>query len=382
MSKLKVMTIIGTRPEIIRLSRVIAKLDQYCQHTLVHTGQNYDYELNQVFFDDLGIRRPDVFLEAAGESAAETIGKVIAMADKVIGEHLPEAILLLGDTNSCLAAIAAKRRKVPIFHMEAGNRCFDFRVPEEINRRIVDHTSDINLTYSEIAREYLLREGLPPDQIIKTGSPMREVIEHYRCGIDASDVLKRLDLTENGYFVVSSHREENVDSQENLKKLLAILNMLAERYGQPVIVSTHPRTRKRLETLGMKAHVLVKFHKPFGFLDYVRLQVSAHAVLSDSGTITEESSILNFPALNLREVHERPEGFEEAAVMFVGLDVNRVQQGLDVLGDQTRGNSRLLRTVSDYMPTNVSDKVLRIILSYTDYINRKVWHKQPDNAAR
>lgn len=375
MSKLKVMTIIGTRPEIIRLSRVIAKLDQYCEHTLVHTGQNYDYELNQVFFDDLGIRRPDVFLEAAGESAAETIGKVIVMADKVIKEHQPEAVLLLGDTNSCLAAIAAKRRKVPIFHMEAGNRCFDFRVPEEINRRIVDHTSDINLTYSEIAREYLLREGLPPDQIIKTGSPMREVIEHYRSGIDASDVLKRLGLTEGGYFVVSSHREENVDSPENLTKLLTILNTLAERYGQPIIVSTHPRTRKRLETLSIEAHALVKFHKPFGFLDYVRLQVSAHAVLSDSGTITEESSILNFPALNLREVHERPEGFEEAAVMFVGLDVNRVLQGLDVLGGQSRGDSRLLRTVSDYMPTNVSDKVLRIILSYSDYINRKVWHK-------
>lgn len=375
MSKIKVMTIIGTRPEIIRLSRVIAKLDQYCEHTLVHTGQNYDYELNQVFFDDLGIRRPDVFLEAAGESAAETIGKVIVMADKVIGEHQPEAILLLGDTNSCLAAIAAKRRKVPIFHMEAGNRCFDFRVPEEINRRIVDHTSDINLTYSEIAREYLLREGLPPDQIIKTGSPMREVLEHYRSGIDGSDILKRLGLAEGGYFVVSSHREENVDSPENLTKLLTILNMLAERYGQPIIVSTHPRTRKRLENLGIESHALVKFHKPFGFLDYVRLQVSARTVLSDSGTITEESSILNFPALNLREVHERPEGFEEAAVMFVGLDVNRVLQGLDVLGDQSRGDSRLLRTVSDYMPINVSDKVLRIILSYTDYINRKVWHK-------
>lgn len=375
MRKLKVMTIVGTRPEIIRLSRVIERLDQHCEHVLVHTGQNYDYELNEVFFSDLAIRKPDAFLEAAGATAAETIGQVIIAADKVMELHQPEALLLLGDTNSSLAAIAAKRRKIPIFHMEAGNRCFDFRVPEEINRRIVDHTSDINLTYSEIAREYLLREGLPPDQVIKTGSPMREVIEHYRAGIEASDVLTRLGLTERRYFVVSSHREENVDSPRNLQRLFDVLNALAEQYGEPVIVSTHPRTRKRMEALGLGAHPLVQFHKPFGFLDYVRLQTGARAVLSDSGTITEESSILNFPALNLREVHERPEGFEEAAVMFVGLDVNRVLQGLDVLASQPRGAERSLRMVNDYEAANVSDKVLRIILSYTDFVNRKVWHK-------
>lgn len=375
MHKLKVMTIVGTRPEIIRLSRIIEKLDQHCEHVLVHTGQNYDYELNEVFFSDLAIRRPDTFLEAAGVSAAQTIGQVIISADKAMEQHQPEALLLLGDTNSSLAAIAAKRRKIPIFHMEAGNRCFDFRVPEEINRRIVDHTSDINLTYSEIAREYLLREGLPPDQVIKTGSPMREVIEHYRAGIASSDVLARLDLTERRYFVVSAHREENVDSPRNLQRLFDVLNALAQEYGEPVIVSTHPRTRKRMDALGFEAHPLVQFHKPFGFLDYIRLQTGAHAVLSDSGTITEESSILNFPALNLREVHERPEGFEEAAVMFVGLDVNRVLQGLDLLASQPRGEDRLLRMVTDYQPANVSDKVLRIILSYTDFVNRKVWHK-------
>jgi len=375
MRKLKVMTIVGTRPEIIRLSRVIERLDQHCEHVLVHTGQNYDYELNEVFFSDLAIRKPDAFLEAAGASAAETIGQVIIAADKVMEQHQPEALLLLGDTNSSLAAIAAKRRKIPIFHMEAGNRCFDFRVPEEINRRIVDHTSDINLTYSEIAREYLLREGLPPDQVIKTGSPMREVIEHYRAGIEGSDVLTRLGLTERRYFVVSSHREENVDSPRNLQRLFDVLNALAQRYGDPVIVSTHPRTRKRMEALGLGADPLVQFHKPFGFLDYIRLQTGARAVLSDSGTITEESSILNFPALNLREVHERPEGFEEAAVMFVGLDVNRVLQGLEVLASQPRGTERSLRMVNDYEPANVSDKVLRIILSYTDFVNRKIWHK-------
>ena len=375
MRKLKVMTIVGTRPEIIRLSRVMAKLDQYCDHVIVHTGQNYDYELNEVFFSDLGIRKPDIFLEAAGATAAETIGQVIMAADKALQAHQPEALLLLGDTNSSLAAIAAKRRKIPIFHMEAGNRCFDFRVPEEINRRIVDHTSDINLTYSEIARDYLLREGLPPDQVIKTGSPMREVIEHYRPGIEASDVLNRLELTRHGYFVVSSHREENVDSPENLKKLFGILNALAEKYQEPVIVSTHPRTRKRLETLSLEAHPLVQFLKPFGFLDYIKLQTEARCVLSDSGTITEESSILNFPALNLREVHERPEGFEEAAVMMVGLNTDRVLQGLAILETQPRGDCRALRLVSDYSPDNVSEKVLRIIQSYTDFVNRKVWRK-------
>ena len=375
MRKLKVMTIVGTRPEIIRLSRVMAKLDQYCDHVIVHTGQNYDYELNEVFFSDLGIRKPDMFLEAAGATAAETIGQVIMAADKALQAHQPEALLLLGDTNSSLAAIAAKRRKIPIFHMEAGNRCFDFRVPEEINRRIVDHTSDINLTYSEIARDYLLREGLPPDQVIKTGSPMREVIEHYRPGIEASDVLNRLELTRHRYFVVSSHREENVDSPENLEKLFVILNALAETYQEPVIVSTHPRTRKRLEILNLEAHPLVEFLKPFGFLDYIKLQTEARCVLSDSGTITEESSILNFPALNLREVHERPEGFEEAAVMMVGLSTDRVQQGLAILETQPRGDCRALRLVSDYSPDNVSEKVLRIIQSYTDFVNRKVWRK-------
>ncbi len=376
MKKLKVMTIVGTRPEIIRLSRVMAKLDQHCEHVIVHTGQNYDYELNEVFFSDLGIRKPDRFLEAAGATAADTIGQVIMAADKALQDFQPEALLLLGDTNSCLAAIAAKRRKIPIFHMEAGNRCFDFRVPEEINRRIVDHTSDINLTYSEIAREYLLREGLPPDQVIKTGSPMREVIEHYRSGIEASDVLSRLDLERQRFFVVSSHREENVDSPENLKKLFRILNALAERYGEPVIVSTHPRTRKRLEALNLQAHPMVQFLKPFGFLDYIKLQTEARCVLSDSGTITEESSILNFPALNLREVHERPEGFEEAAVMMVGLSVDRVMQGLAILDSQSRGVRRVLRLVDDYSPANVSDKVLRIIQSYTDFVNRKVWRKE------
>ena len=375
MHKLKVMTIVGTRPEIIRLSRVIPKLDQHCDHVLVHTGQNYDYELNGVFFSDLGIRKPDVFLEAAGAAAAETIGQVIIAADKAMEAHQPEALLLLGDTNSSLAAIAAKRRKIPIFHMEAGNRCFDSRVPEEINRRIVDHTSDINLTYSDIAREYLLREGLPPDQVIKTGSPMREVIEYYRDGVDASTVLNRLELSEQAYFLVSSHREENVDSPENLQRLFSVMNAVAERFGRPVIVSTHPRTLKRMDEMALFAHPLVQFNKPFGFLDYTLLQKSARAVLSDSGAITEESSILNFPALNLRELQERPEGFEEAAVMFVGLDVDRTLQALGVLESQSRGATRTLALVKDYEATNVSDKVLRIILSYTDFVNRKVWRK-------
>ena len=375
MRKLKVMTIVGTRPEIIRMSRLIPKLDQHCDHVLVHTGQNYDYELNEVFFNDLCIRKPDTFLEAAGATAAETIGQVIIAADKAMELHKPEALLLLGDTNSALAAIAAKRRKIPIFHMEAGNRCFDFRVPEEINRRIVDHTADIHMPYSEIARDYLLREGLPPDQVIKTGSPMREVIEYYITNIEASDVLVRLGLTQQRYFLVSSHREENVDSPENLRRFFAILNALAERYQEPVIVSVHPRTRKRMDSLGLTAHPLVKFLKPFGFLDYVKLQTQARAVLSDSGTITEESSILNFPALNLREVHERPEGFEEAAVIFVGMSIDRVMQGLSILESQPRGIERSLRLVNDYAPNNVSDKVLRIIQSYTDFVNRKVWRK-------
>lgn len=373
---LKVMTIVGTRPEIIRLSRVIEKLDLHCDHVLVHTGQNYDYELNGVFFSDLSIRKPDAFLEAAGSTAAATIGQVIMAADQVLEQHQPDALLLLGDTNSALAAIAAKRRKVPIFHMEAGNRCFDFRVPEEINRKIVDHIADINLTYSEIAREYLLREGLPPDQVIKTGSPMREVIEHYSAGIAASDVLVRLGLKPREYFVVSAHREENVDAPGTLKRLLDILDALAKRYDLPIIVSTHPRTRKRIEALAPQVHERVLFHKPFGFLDYVKLQTEARVVLSDSGTITEESSILNFPALNLREVHERPEGFEEAVVMFTGLSTTRVLQGVEILASQSRGPERALRLVTDYEPTNVSAKVLRIILSYTGFVNRRVWRNE------
>jgi len=375
MRKLRVMTIVGTRPEIIRLSRTMALLDQYCEHTIVHTGQNYDYELNEIFFNELGIRKPDFFLDAAGANAAETIGKVIIAADKVIEQQQPEAVLLLGDTNSCLAAISAKRRKVPIFHMEAGNRCFDFRVPEEINRRIVDHTADINLTYSEIAREYLIREGLPPDQIIKTGSPMREVIEYYYEGINKSKIIDSLGLFSKKYFLVSSHREENVDSEEGITKLFQVLNALGEKYSVPIIVSTHPRTRKRIEGLGLVAHPKIQFLKPFGFLDYIKLQTEARCVLSDSGTLTEESSILNFPALNLREVHERPEGFEEASVMFTGLDSNRVIQGLSIVEKQPRGGDRLLHMVKDYSSDNVSSKVLRIIQSYTDFVNRRVWQK-------
>ncbi|MDC0309223.1 UDP-N-acetylglucosamine 2-epimerase (non-hydrolyzing) [bacterium] len=372
---LKVMTIVGTRPEIIRLSRIIFKLDKFCEHILVHTGQNYDYELNEVFFSDLGIRRPDVFLEAAGANAAETIGQVIISADKAMQQNQPDALLLLGDTNSSLAAIPAKRRKIPIFHMEAGNRCFDFRVPEEINRKIVDHTSDINLTYSDIARNYLLREGFPPDQVVKTGSPMREVLDHYVKEIDSSDILDRLELIPHQYFVVSSHREENVDSPENLQKIIDISNDLATSYGSPIIFSTHPRTRKRLDELGVTTNPLIRFLKPFGFFDYIKLQVESRCVLSDSGTITEESSILNFPALNMREVHERPEGVEEASVIMVGLSVELVHQSLRVLDSQSRGKTRLLRLVDDYSPQNVSDKVVRLILSYTDYVNRKVWGK-------
>ena len=375
MKKMKVVTVVGTRPEIIRLSRVLAKLDRYCEHVLVHTGQNYDYELNQIFFDDLGIRKPDHFLDAAGASAAETIGKVIIAVDGVLAAEMPEALLVLGDTNSCMAVIPAKRRKIPIFHMEAGNRCFDQRVPEEINRRIVDHTADINLTYSSIAREYLLREGLPPDMIIKTGSPMFEVLNHYRAGIDASTVLERLGLTAGEFFVVSVHREENIDSDTNFNKLLVVLNTVAERYGYPVVVSTHPRTQKRVDALGAQFHPLVRLLKPLGFMDYNKLQVKARAVLSDSGTINEESSVLNFPALNIREAHERPEGMEEAAVMMVGLEIEHVLQGLALLADQPGGSERLLRLVGDYSMPNVSDKVVRIIHSYTDYVNRRVWFK-------
>tara|TARA_R110001583_G_C5667535_1_gene410373 strand:+ start:6834 stop:7973 length:1140 start_codon:yes stop_codon:yes gene_type:complete len=378
MKKLKVMTVVGTRPEIIRLSRVLARLDEFCEHILVHTGQNYDYELNQVFFDDLNIRKPDYFLNSAegSKSAANTIGNLISAVDEVLESVKPEALLVLGDTNSCLSVIPAKRRKVPIFHMEAGNRCFDQRVPEETNRRIVDHTADINLTYSTIARDYLLREGLSPDQVIKTGSPMFEVLNHYRSQIDASGVLQRLALKEEQYFVVSAHREENIESERSFGKLVETLNSVAENYDLPVIVSTHPRTQNRINAAGSKFHPQVRLLKPLGFHDYVRLQVSAKAVLSDSGTINEESSILNFPALNLREAHERPEGMEEAAVMMVGLEAERVQQGLAILETQIRGDAqRNLRLVADYSMPNVSDKVVRIIHSYTDYVNRVVWKK-------
>lgn len=375
MKKLKVVTVIGTRPEIIRLSRVLARLDEHCTHVLVHTGQNYDYELNQAFFDDLDVRKPDYFLNcgANATSAADTIGNLIIEVDKVLTEEQPEAMLVLGDTNSCLSVISAKRRKIPIFHMEAGNRCFDQRVPEETNRRIVDHTADVNLTYSTIARDYLLREGLPPDLVIKTGSPMLEVLKHYRSRIDDSDILERLDLLEGGYFLVSAHREENIDSSHAFAKLVGVLNALAEENGLPVIVSTHPRTQKRIDVSGTKFHPMVRLLKPLGFHDYVKLQISSRVVLSDSGTISEESSILNFPALNLREAHERPEGMEEAVVMMVGLEVDRVRQGLTILATQPRGKTRFLRHVADYNVPNVSDKVLRIIHSYTDYVNRVVW---------
>ncbi|MEB2517397.1 UDP-N-acetylglucosamine 2-epimerase (non-hydrolyzing) [Pseudomonas sp. YuFO20] len=375
MKKLKVVTVVGTRPEIIRLSRVMAALDRDCDHVLVHTGQNYDYELNEIFFQDLGIRKPDHFLNAAGSTGAETIGNVIISVDRVLGEVQPEALLVLGDTNSCMAVIPAKRRKIPTFHMEAGNRCFDMRVPEEINRRIVDHTADINLTYSTIARDYLLREGLSPDMVIKTGSPMFEVLNHYREGIDASDVLQRLNLEPGKFFVVSAHREENIDSDKNFLKLVDVLNQTAEVFGLPVIVSTHPRTQKRVDAMGVKFHANVRLLKPLGFKDYNKLQLESKAVLSDSGTINEESSILNFPALNIREAHERPEGMEEAAVMMVGLEVDRVMQGLHLLQAQTRGDQRTFRLVQDYSMPNVSEKVVRIIHSYRDYVMRVVWKK-------
>ncbi len=377
MRKLKVMSVVGTRPEIIRLSRVLTALDQHCDHVLVHTGQNYDYELNQVFFDDLRVRKPDFFLNSAkgSTSAAHTIGNLITAVDGVLEQVKPEAMLVLGDTNSCLSVIPAKRRKVPIFHMEAGNRCFDQRVPEETNRRIVDHTSDINLTYSSIARDYLLREGLPPDQVIKTGSPMYEVLHHYLPQIQASNALNRLKLQPEQYFVVSAHREENIESDKSFNKLVTVLNAVAEDHGLPVVVSTHPRTQKRINATEAKFHPLVRLMKPLGFHDYVNLQFQAKAVLSDSGTINEESSILNFPALNLREAHERPEGMEEAAVMMVGLEVERVRQGLDILATQARSSDRSVRLVADYSMPNVSEKVVRIIHSYTDYVNRVVWKK-------
>ncbi|MEZ8698445.1 non-hydrolyzing UDP-N-acetylglucosamine 2-epimerase [Vibrio lentus] len=373
MKKLKVMSVVGTRPEIIRLSRVLAKLDEHCEHILVHTGQNYDFELNEVFFSDLGVRKPDFFLNAAGKNAAETIGQVIINVDQALEEIKPDAMLVLGDTNSCLSAIPAKRRKVPIFHMEAGNRCFDQRVPEETNRRIVDHTADINLTYSSIARDYLLAEGIPADRVIKTGSPMFEVLNYYMPQVDSSDILSRLGLKQGQFFVVSAHREENVDSPKQLAKLAETLNSVAEHYDLPVIVSTHPRTRNRIEAQGIEFHGNIQLLKPLGFHDYNHLQKNSKVVLSDSGTINEESSIMNFPALNLREAHERPEGMEEASVMMVGLDVERVMQALSILESQSRGDERLLRQVYDYSMPNVSDKVVRIIHSYTDYVNRVVW---------
>ena len=373
-NKLKVMTIVGTRPEIIRLSAVIAKLEESnaIEHILVHTGQNYDYELNEVFFNDFNLRKPDYFLNAAGGAPTETIGKIFIAIEPILEKENPDAVLILGDTNSCLCAIPAKKRKIPIFHMEAGNRCFDQRVPEETNRKIVDHTADINLTYSDIAREYLLREGLPADRIIKTGSPMFEVINKKLADIEASDVLYRLNLKQNEYFVVSAHREENISSDKNFLDLVDTLNSIAEIYKRPIIVSTHPRTRNRINELKVKFNPLVQLMKPLGFNDYVKLQKEAKAVLSDSGTISEESSILGFPALNIREAHERPEAMEEASVMMVGLEKTRVLQGLEILASQ---NASSLQNVADYSMTNVSDKVLRIILSYTDYVNKTVWKK-------
>jgi len=373
--RLKVMTVVGTRPEIIRLARVMSALDnsKAIEHIIVHTGQNYDYELNQIFFDDLKIRKPDYFLNAAGTTATETIGKILITIDPLLEEVKPDAFLVLGDTNSCLCAIPAKKRHIPIFHMEAGNRCFDQRVPEETNRKIVDHISDINMTYSDIAREYLLREGLSADKIIKTGSPMFEVLNHYLPSISQSDVLTRLELQKHKYFVVSAHREENINNESNLSGLIASLNLIAENYNFPIIVSTHPRTRKKLDEKGIQLHMNIQLLKPLGFNDYNALQMNAKAVLSDSGTISEESSILNFPALNIRQAHERPEAMEEASVMMVGLNPERILQGLLALESQKRDEERTLRRVSDYSMPNVSDKVVRIIISYVDYIKRTVW---------
>jgi UDP-N-acetyl-L-fucosamine synthase len=372
---MKVMTVVGTRPEIIRLSRVITVLERYARHVLVHTGQNYDYELNQIFFDDLELRAPDHFLDAAGKTPAETVGLVITKVDEVLAAEKPDAILILGDTNSCLAAYPAKRRRIPVFHMEAGNRCFDQRVPEEINRKIVDHISDINMPYSSIGREYLLREGLPPDLVIKTGSPMFEVLHYYMPKIELSCVLETLRLKPLDYFVLSCHREENVDDEDNFRGLIEVLQGLVAAYGKRIIMTTHPRTRKRIEQCGIELPKLVELHKPFGLSDYVKLQMNARVVLSDSGTITEESSILNFPALNIRQAHERPEGMEEGAVMMVGLSWSRIQEVLAIFEGQLRGADRALRLVQDYHVPNVSEKVVRIIQSYTDYVNRVVWRK-------
>ena len=378
MKKLKVMTVVGTRPEIIRLSRVLAALDasKAVDHVIVHTGQNYDYELNQIFFEDLALRKPDYFLEAAGKTATETVGNILIKIDPLLEELKPDAFLVLGDTNSCLCAIPAKKRHISIFHMEAGNRCFDQRVPEETNRKIVDHTADVNLTYSDIAREYLLREGLPADRIIKTGSPMYEVLHHYLPQIEASTVLDRLNLEEGKFFVVSSHREENINSEKNFRGLMASLNAIAEKYQYPIIVSTHPRTQNMIDKMQIAMRPEIQFLKPLGFHDYNALQKRAYAVLSDSGTISEESSILNFRALNIRQAHERPEAMEEASVMMVGLSPERIMQGLAQVLQQKVGAERNFRPVADYSMPNVSEKVLRIIISYTDYIKRTVWSEE------
>jgi len=373
MKKLKVMTIVGTRPEIIRLSRVMASLDLHCEHILVHTGQNYDYELNEIFFKDLEIRKPNYFLESAKKNAAQTIGNIISSIDLVLEKENPDAVLVLGDTNSCLSILPAKLRKIPTFHMEAGNRCFDMRVPEEINRRIVDHTADINLTYSTIARDYLLAEGLSPDLVIKTGSPMNEVLNFYKDGIDNSDILKKLKLKSGNYFIISAHRQENIDAEHNFKELVKTLNMMSTKYKLPIIFSTHPRTKKKISQSKVKLHKNIKLIKPLGFKDYVNLQINATATLSDSGTINEESSILNFPALNIREAHERPEAMEEGSVMMVGLSFERVHQALEILKSQPFGDKRILRKVADYNMPNVSEKVVRILHSYTDYVQRVVW---------
>jgi len=374
-TRLKVMTVVGTRPEIIRLSRVMAKLDESpsIDHIIVHTGQNYDYELNQIFFDDMGIRKPDHFLNAAGKTATETVGQILIKIDALLAEVNPDAFMVLGDTNSCLCAIPAKKRHIPIFHMEAGNRCFDQRVPEETNRKIVDHIADINLTYSDIAREYLLREGLPADRIIKTGSPMYEVLTHYKANIESSDILSKLSLEKGKYFVVSSHREENINSEKNFKGLIDTLNAIADKYHYPIIVSTHPRTRKMMDEKSISVRPEIQLLKPMGFNDYNALQLNSFAVLSDSGTISEESSILNFPALNIRDAHERPEAMEETAVMMVGLNTERIMQGLIQLEHEKETQTRIFRPVNDYSMPNVSDKMVRIIISYTDYVKRVVW---------
>tara|TARA_Y100000590_G_scaffold470012_1_gene661290 strand:+ start:3106 stop:4230 length:1125 start_codon:yes stop_codon:yes gene_type:complete len=372
---MKIITILGTRPEIIRLSCIIKKLDNYMDHILVHTGQNYDYELNEVFFNDLKLKKPDYFLDSAGKNPSETIGNIIYKSDEVLRNENPDAILILGDTNSCLSAYAAKRLKIPVFHMEAGNRCFDERVPEEINRRIVDHISDINLPYSTISRNYLINEGISPDRIIKTGSPLYEVLNHYKNKINKSPIINKLNLKEENFFLVSAHREETVDDNEQFEKLINMLNQISELFGLRIIVSTHPRTKNRIDKKNVKLNPLVELLKPLGFFDYVKLQVSSKAVLSDSGTITEESSILNFPAINIRDTHERPEGMEEGSVMLAGLDIERIKDALYILQNQSRGNKRSLNIVNDYNAPNVSDKVLRILLSYTNYVNKFVWYK-------